>query len=341
MLPISSASGHHTRSPRVAAVVKIKLPDEQRNFALLEPDVKMLELADVDDAILREIFIAHGAVLLRGFPFSVEAFGDLAARHCSSFVSNESSEREQISDDGRIQTVNLGPHHFPLHPELSRVPWQPDIAWFACEQPATLGGETAICDGIAAANAFRPAMRAHLQSNTLNHTERVTEDWCREFLNIDDLTPQSLNEQAAGTGLQFRVVNGQILRTYLRPMLHRPLFSESLAYGNFLVFARQGLRVRTFPTYADGSEIPDNVVQEIVTVTNDLAVPIRWQKGDVIMLDNTRFMHGRSPIGDPETRRIYTQFGYAAFLPEDHAYLADQPWRRPADTAHVLAPRID
>ncbi|HSG90324.1 MAG TPA: TauD/TfdA family dioxygenase, partial [Pseudomonadales bacterium] len=68
-----------------------------------------------------------------------------------------------------------------------------------------------------------------------------------------------------------------------------------------------------------------------------LATPIAWQAGDILMLDNTRFMHGRNPIGDPQHRRIYTQFGYSAFLPQHHGELAAQPWRHGGGDADVFA----
>ncbi|HSG87933.1 MAG TPA: TauD/TfdA family dioxygenase, partial [Pseudomonadales bacterium] len=295
--------------------MQIALPQPQRPFVLAEADGGTPVLEAIADATLRELFMAHGALLLRGFPFSLTAFGALAARHCARFVNNESRGREQVSEDGRIQTVNLGRGHFPLHPELARVPWQPDILWFACERPAELGGETTICDGIAAARAFRPALRAHLEGSVLRHTEPVTEAWCRDFLGLETLTPMALAAAGAPFAFEFEMVAGRLMRSYLRPMLHRPLYDDSPAYGNFLVFSRQALGNRTYPTYADGSAIEDGLVEEIAAVTNRLATPIAWQAGDILMLDNTRFMHGRNPIGDPQHRRIYTQFGYSAFLP--------------------------
>ncbi len=103
------------------------------------------------------------------------------------------------------------------------------------------------------------------------------------------------------------------------------MFIDEWAYGNFLVFARRRLQVKYFPCYLDGSEIPDEIVDEIESVTNSLACQIMWQKNDLVMLDNTRFMHGRNSIGDPQKRRIYTQFGYASFAPNNHPNMDCQP----------------
>ena len=77
-----------------------------------------------------------------------------------------------------------------------------------------------------------------------------------------------------------------------------PMFNNRWAYGNFLVFARRRLKVRHFPTYLDGVEIPDVDVDEIERVSNALDYAHRWQKNDLLMLDNTRFLRGRNPIGD-------------------------------------------
>ena len=46
------------------------------------------------------------------------------------------------------------------------------------------------------------------------------------------------------------------------------------------------------------------------------------------MLDNTRFMHGRTAITDPGERLIATFFGYLNFALPDPEEPADAPWRR-------------
>jgi alpha-ketoglutarate-dependent taurine dioxygenase len=38
------------------------------------------------------------------------------------------------------------------------------------------------------------------------------------------------------------------------------------------------------------------VVQEAVRAMDELAVAFRWQKGDVILIDNHTVMHARKPI---------------------------------------------
>jgi len=294
------------------SLYSIELPDDQLPMVQVFANAKKKELSNIDSRQVVDLFKVHGAILFRDFDFDLSAFAKFTDQFCDSYIRNESPGRESLDDDGRIQTVNLGERHFPLHPELSREPWQPDIAWFNCEQAATMQGETTVCDGIAAAKAFSPSLFAHLKESTLAHTIPATLEWCTNYLGNPDLRIDEV-ERYSTPAMQFKLKNGEITRTYLRPMLHKPMFSDQWAYGNFLVFARKQLRVSYFPTYANGEEIPDGIVDEIEQVTNGLASDIKWQKGDLVMLDNTRFMHGRNPIGDPQNRRIYTQFGYASF----------------------------
>lgn len=292
--------------------IRIQLPEDKQPLVEVLTEGGEVKLSSLDVDEIKHLFKVHGAILFRGFEVDMPSFAAFTDQFCDSYVSNESPGREVLSQDGRIQTVNLGERHFPLHPELAREPWQPDIAWFNCEKAATIRGETTICDGIAAAKAFPAELFTHLKENTLAHTIPTTLEWCANYFSKPDLKITQLGQYSTPS-LQFNVKNGEILRTYLRPMLHKPMFSDEWAYGNFLVFARKQLRVSYFPTYANGEEVTDKIVDEIERITNDLASEIKWQKGDLVMLDNTRFMHGRNPIGDPQNRRIYTQFGYASF----------------------------
>ena len=311
--------------------MNIQLPEQDHRPVVARPSTNAFSLSTLDRDQIEALFRQHGARLFRGVSFDIDEFSQFTDLFCSAYVSNESPGREVLSADGRVQTVNTGHQHFPLHPELSREPWQPDIAWFACEQPATMQGETTLCDGVAAVLAFPPELFDHLAKNKLAHILPADLDWCAEFLGIPELKLSDLSKEYHSSEenlFQFSVRDNEIFRTYFRPMLHKPMFSSNWAYGNFLVFARRNLRVRHFPCYADGSEVPDSIVMQIEGITNRLAYAHKWQKHDLLMLDNTRFLHGRNPIGDPQSRRIFTQFGYANFAPQDYPNIDTHRWRK-------------
>ena len=289
---------------------------ETSSLRIISPENNRASLDDFDSQQVEHIknqYKEYGALLFRGFNIDVDQFRSFTDLFCHDYVSNKSPGRESASEDGRVQTVNLGERHFALHPEIAREPWQPEIAWFLCESPCTQGGQTNLCDGVEAVKSFPEPLFEHLRASALSHTLPTDLSWCAQYLNIPGLTVKQLLDPNLKSPFTFRLAAGQLTRTYVRPMLHTPKFSEELAYGNFLVFARKNLGIRNFPVYEDGSEIEDDLVNQIEEITNGLAISIDWQKSDLIMLDNTRFMHGRNPIGDPESRRILTQFGNLSF----------------------------
>ncbi len=285
---------------------------------------------DVPADVLMGLLRSHGAVLLRGFGADVAALHALVARHCTGSVFNESPDRLLLDAEINIQTVNGGCEAFPLHPELSREPWKPDLACFACLSPPASGGETTICDGIALAAALPPALHAALAPRRLLYIQRAWPEVLAYWLGTPDPTLAQLARPPAHCPYDFPVIGGQIARAFSRPALHKPLFSDAPAFGNFLLFSRYYNGNRTFPCLDDGSAVPDAWTDAIMAAAAPLTVPVRWAAGDLLMLDNSRFMHGRLPIVDADERRIATFFGYLKDAPADPYGPADPIWRRTA-----------
>lgn len=55
-------------------------------------------------------------------------------------------------------------------------------------------------------------------------------------------------------------------------------------------------------TMADGSEIPTNFVKRAEEIIEEESIQFKWEKGDVLFLDNYALLHGRRPSVPP--RRV-------------------------------------
>lgn len=49
-------------------------------------------------------------------------------------------------------------------------------------------------------------------------------------------------------------------------------------------------------TFGDGGAIPDDAMRHILGVYDELEVSFRWERGDVLMLDNILTAHARNPF---------------------------------------------
>jgi alpha-ketoglutarate-dependent taurine dioxygenase len=56
--------------------------------------------------------------------------------------------------------------------------------------------------------------------------------------------------------------------------------------------------------FDDDSQIPDELMDELNGIAERITTNIEWQKGDILMIDNTRIMHGRRAFTD-QMREIY------------------------------------
>lgn len=306
----------------------IHLPEPGRPYVLVEAAGER-GIDAVDEASVIALYKAHGALLFRGFGVDTAQFRAFAERYCSTSVVNESPGRDPIDAEQKVHTVDRGNGAFNLHPELSREPWKPDAAFFACLSPPSQGGATTVCDGVALVRELPEDVRRGLEGRRLLYIKPTWPSLLRYWLGTPTPSDAQLAAPPAGCPYEFRrLPDGQIVRYFTRPALHRPMFIDAPAFGNFLLFARFNHGRADHPVLDDGYPVPEPWLQAIKATGDRLQTPVQWRKGDALMLDNTRFMHGRTAIVDTAERLIASYFGYVKFAIPDPEEPKDAIWRR-------------
>lgn len=296
-------------------------------------------LLAIEEELLEAEYRRRGALLLRGFQHDVETFKRFAERLCSASVFNESRNRAVIDQASNIQSVDLGTAPFPLHPELSREPWRPDVCLFACFSAPSRGGETTICDGVEIVRRLPPALVSEMLQRQLLYCQPALPQALEFWLGTSTPTAGQLASPPPQCPYSFTVAGERILRCFSRPFLHKPMFNERPAFGNFLLFARLALRVSHFPVLEDGRPVPDEWVQMVQQAARPITYAVKWREGDLLIVDNSRFMHGRNQILNSAERKIASYFGYLGFAPPNEYDPPDPPWRRGAFRPPAPPPR--
>jgi len=315
--------------PLMAAILsQITLPCDDRPY--VEVDASHGEtLSSIDRDEVERLYQRHGALLFRGFGGDLEQFHKFAQDFCPIAIANDSGKRARLGEQQEVQSVNLGTKPFPLHPELSREPWKPDTCFFYCMTPPTRGGATTICDGVAIVQALPTELREAMAGKRLKYFQTAGPALLQYWLGTALPTEAELANPPVDCPYRFERHGDQIVRHFTRPLLHRPMFSNELAFGNFLLFARYLRGVRNFPLLDDGSLVPDEWVEAVKQASDRLTLPVEWQAGDLLMVDNSRFMHGRTEIVANDARLIATYFGYLRIAPPNPEEPPDPVWRKP------------
>ena len=282
----------------------------------------------IDPAPLRALYEAHGALLLRGFATDLASFAAFTQQFCITSVFNESPDRALLDGGHNIQSVNGGTEPFPLHPELSREPWKPDIAFFACLVPPRALGATTLCDGVDLVRHMPAAVREGLAGRRLRYLQPVSPAIFEFWLGTPDPDADLLANPPADCPYAFGRYEGQLVRSFTRPALHTPMFTAEPAFGNFLLFSYFHNRMRGYPSLDDGSAVPDAWLAAIKASGDALSAAIVWQRGDLLILDNSRFMHGRTAVVPDDERLIASFFGYLKDAPRNPEEPAEPRWRQ-------------
>jgi len=256
-----------------------------------------------------EVFERDGAVLVRECPVDVTWFRDVTDALGHSYIRHPSENRPQVGSVETIQHVDFGTRAIPLHAERSQTLLRPTVCWFYCVQPPPVGGETHVCDGAAVVESLRGDLRAELESRSLRYRKVIGIDRIQALLG--GVSVEEAHEAIARPPLSNTftlTADGEVAQDSIMPLFDDS--SGTPAFANYLLYARRVNDDRSYPTFENLEPIPDEICDELGDVADSLAAAVEWRAGDLLILDNRRFMHGRAEVVDPAQREIYSRFGH-------------------------------
>lgn len=315
----------------------VRLPKPSRRYVVVLPDEKHQSLAEFSDDFIKSLYKTHGAILFRRFDVRIDTVTQMTRRFCTHAAFNDSPNRIVVDPANKIQSVDRGDEPFPLHPEMSRLPWKPDICWFGCLTAPHAGGETTICDGVEVVKRLPPNVLKAFSSRRLLYKTIAPAHVLHFWFDTEEPTDEQLSSPPEDCPFEFMRERGAVYSIFTAPALHRPMFSSDRAWGNFLFFSRYLHNEKAYPVFEDGTLVSDLLVDAVKKVADRLEQAVKWRKGDLLMLDNSRFMHGRRGIANVNERMILTYFGYLNFAEPSEEEPVNAAWRDPEVWSSSLA----
>jgi alpha-ketoglutarate-dependent taurine dioxygenase len=258
-----------------------------------------------------------GYVLFRNFNADMQAFSALV-RKLSTRITLDPAR--SFGDASHVaQKVDAGHDAIGLHCENGNSPFAPELCWFYCAKAPSVRSQTTACDGVRVWNKLGNDTRRAFMEQDIVYSRTVEEAKWKRFV-FHNLQEQKRLEDIgiddvialAGDAMHTRITpgaNGSIHYAFRTAAAHSTMFGAQLAFANSILGPSYHYEAPVI-TFSDGTPLPVSTLAEIAEISESVTDEIDWHTGDVVLIDNTRVMHGRRLIEDPD-REIYNALSYA------------------------------
>ncbi|MBD2451601.1 TauD/TfdA family dioxygenase [Nostoc sp. FACHB-152] len=260
---------------------------------------------------ITNLFKSYGVLLFRGFETNTNIFKQFSNLLSVDFLdyTGGAFTRRIIDGDKTVLSVNDYQFAIKLHGEMYYQKSKPLMLWFFCATPASQGGETTICDGKYFFEELSDSTKNLFSRNKLKFSVYQSKDVWQAKYKTDDL--DKLQEICKNNDISLKINADKSI--YLEYIFSAIIPSKC---GKYQIFINSILPTKQLNPeilkFVDDSEIPNDVLQELDEVAERVTTNISWEKGDILMIDNTRVMHGRRAFSD-EKRDIYIRLCSPAF----------------------------
>lgn len=265
-------------------------------------------LSKINRKQIINLFLKHGIIIFKNFNFSPKNITKFTDKFTHRYA-NDATRREIKFNNKKINTVDLGCKKMALHSEASFSPSWPEILWFICISPSKKSGFTTICDGSKIYEKLSYKTKKFFLKNPIQYELKIPFK--------KNLDPNNVISKKSGNDLKNWLLNspgtfdtkislkeGYIYTKYLKYAVVETKIHGVLSFCNHLL-AVFGTDPQILSCkLANGKKIPKSIYLEIRKITKKLTIEIKWEKNDICMIDNRRFMHGRTNILKGERREI-------------------------------------
>ena len=290
--------------------VNIELLSENVGQQIINTD--NINILDLDREEIINLFKSYGFLLFRGFENSVANFTQFTNSLSKDFLDYTGGvfNRRVINGNATILSVNDFNDEIKLHGEMYYQQNIPLMLWFFCAHPASQDGETILCDGRQLFNELSSPLKELFTHKKLKykvgHLDK--EVWQKRY-KTNDL--RVLEQTCRSNNLLLQINEDESIDLqYICPAIHLSRCGKYRIFINSLLAVKHG--APNAVCFDDNSEITDDIVSELNEVAERITTEISWKRGDILMVDNTRIMHGRRAFSDTQ-RDIYLRLCSPAF----------------------------
>jgi alpha-ketoglutarate-dependent taurine dioxygenase len=293
-------------------------PPEEPNY---KNDMESLLLAlEKNKEWFKQMIIKNSGVLLRGFNVrNAEDFNDIVETVGSENVPYV-GRAPRTNVHKRVYTANEGPlsETILFHHEMALMKGCPENVMFFCEVPPPEGGETPIVPSFRVAERMVeefPEAIKEMEEKGLNYTYIILAQNTHSF--IGGGWPTILGTSDPAEAMKRAKVEADIDMELLPNgsaemiFANRPLTKvfdgrkgRKMWFNNLTL--TNGLKI-TSVMMMDGTEIPEKLVKRCEEILEEESIEFKWEKGDILFLDNFAMLHGRRPSLPP--RKVFVSLG--------------------------------
>ncbi len=253
-----------------------------------------------------------GVAIFRDFPVTLDDFNAFVEQH-SSRITVDPARRSATAHTAEI---DAGRYPMGMHRENGNLPFAPDIQWFYCLVAAERGSATTLCDGTRVLHELATPVRSLFETRKIKYSRRIPWAKVQRFISVELRIPlESVDESHLDLvnrkvpGLKLRFIDTLLVNSELSTdAIIVSKFSARPAFCNSLLGPSYNYEPPRI-TWESGDDIEFEVWDDIRDATERCTYDHVWKQGDVIVLDNTRVMHGRRRLADPR-RRIFGAQSY-------------------------------
>ena len=246
------------------------------------------------------LYEKYGIVVFRSFDinnFKLKKFVDKFTLK----YSNDASRRNKSETHKEINSVDSGLQPMKLHSEASFSPSWPEILWFYCSVPPKKYGQTTLCDGEELWKKLSYKTKNFFLKNPLIYKMEIP-------INVNvrgNLKKTKWYFDEIGTHDCFIDNKKGIINIKQIRFAVSKNFRGKLSFCNHLISSA----LEMDPTIKSigilsGTKIPKSILNEVTLVSQNITYMHTWKKNDLIMINNHRFMHGRTKIVKNDERKI-------------------------------------
>ncbi len=254
-----------------------------------------------------------GAILFRGWEVdSAEDFFQVISNLSKKSIDyvQRTSPRSEVIQKVYTSTDYPSDQEIKPHNESSYASVYPLYIGFYCLIQPQQGGETPITDNRAMVSKLSDNTRRLFKENGINYTRNMLEwlglSW-QEVYQTDN--KGKVEQLLSNDGMEYEWVDDSHLRVkwYRKAFQIHPINGDKVWFNHSYFYHRQNLDPnllnlvdrKDMPFYVrfgDHSEIGDDIFNELKEAYDDATIIFKWQKGDILLLDNMLFSHARKPF---------------------------------------------